>query len=379
LCWITQTDAQSPLFVAGSPVNVAGGTGYVGLFDLNRDGHLDLVAGARSNGKPDIRTGDGRGRFVPLGAGQEDFVVRHAAIAFGDVNADGILDCVQASRDTTNEYLHVFIGNGDGRFRTPGLRLIANRSMDLYKPHVWFSDLNEDKKVDIVTQNGRRNTVEIFTGDGLGGFAAVRVVRLEEGYNTYSAALGDLDRDGHLDMAVAMSPLSIQQPGKLAALRGNGTGEFLQGMNTPVVVDTNPGLAVLSDLNGDARLDIVLSHGEKELLSVLFGGSDGKFAKPLTFPLASTTSAFTVAVGDVNRDKRADLIVGTVNSVASPYNSAVVVLIGDGRAFVPATGSPFRVGPGAYKLATGDINEDGKLDVVASSFEADAVAVLLGQ
>lgn len=47
--------------------------------------------------------------------------------------------------------------------------------------------------------------------------------------------------------------------------------------------------------------------------------------------------------------------------------------------FSPAPGSPFRAGPGAYNLAVGDFNKDGKPDVVASSFVGNAVTMLLGR
>jgi hypothetical protein len=55
----------------------------------------------------------------------------------------------------------------------------------------------------------------------------------------------------------------------------------------------------------------------------------------------------------------------------------VTVLLGSTQGFVPARGSPFRAGPGAYNLTLGDVNGDGKLDVAASSFEGKAVTVLL--
>jgi hypothetical protein len=371
--------AQDGLFATGSPVTVAGGTGYVGLHDLNRDGHLDLVSGSRRTGNPDVRLGDGRGRFTPLVNGQ-DFGIRHAALAFGDVNGDDILDCVQATRDTTSEFLHVFLGIGDGRFRTESsTRLVANRSINLYKPHIWLLDVNEDRKTDLVTQNGRRNTVEIFIGNGRGGFAPAKVVSLDAGYNVYSVAFGDVDRDGHLDLAVGMSPHSVADKGRIRIFGGNGSAEFSRALGSPLVVEPGPGIVALEDVNGDTRPDMVLSHGEKEQLSLLPGEADAKFGKPMTIPLEKGTSAFTVIVRDVNRDRRPDFIVGTVNSVTRPYDSAVVVLLGSGTTFAPAPGSPFRVGPGAYRMTSGDVDEDGKLDIATSSFEGDTVTLLSGR
>jgi hypothetical protein len=380
VCWLSRTAAQTPLFVSGSSVTVPGGTGYVGLFDLDRDGHLDLVSGSRRSGSPEVRPGNGRGGFMEPVNGQGDFGVKHAAIAFGDVNGDGILDSAQAARDTENEYVHVFLGIEGGRFGTAShTRLVANRAFDFYKPQIWFLDVNEDGKTDIVSQNGRRNTVEVFMGDGRGGFALPKVVTVETGYNVYSAAFGDIDRDGHYDMAVAMAPFSAREQGKVSIYRGSGTGEFSAIAAATLSVDSGPILSALADINGDTYLDIVLGHGEKELLTVLRGDPTGRFERLMTFALDPGTSAFTVIVGDANRDGRSDLIVGTVNSVVRPYHSAVTVLLGNGSAFAPAAGSPFRTAPGAYRMAAGDVDEDGRLDLVTSSFEGDSVTVLLGR
>ena len=233
--------------------------------------------------------------------------------------------------------------------------------------------------MDLVTQNGRRNSLEIFAGDGRGGFAPAKVVSVDPGYNFYSTAFGDVDRDGHLDIAIAMSPHSTGEPGRVRVYAGNGSGDFSRALGESLAAASSPSIAALEDVNGDSRLDIVLSHGETALLSVLPGESNNRFAKPVTFTLESGTSAFTVMVRDVNRDRQADLIVSTVNSQSRPYNSGVVVLLGNGSTFVPATGSPFRVGPGAYRAAMGDINEDGVLDIATSSFEGDNIMVMLGR
>jgi len=95
----------------------------------------------------------------------------------------------------------------------------------------------------------------------------------------------------------------------------------------------------------------------------------GKFAPTAPYDLGAV--AFAVVVADVNRDKRNDLVVATVDNVT--------VLLNGQRGSAPAPGSPFRAGPGAYHLAMGNVNRDGKIDIAASSFEGKNVTVLLGR
>ena len=63
-----------------------------------------------------------------------------------------------------------------------------------------------------------------------------------------------------------------------------------------------------------------------------------------------------------------------------PAGDGVRIMLGDGRgSFKPAPGSPFSTGKGAWRLAVGDVNGDGKPDIATSNLESDNVTVLLAQ
>jgi hypothetical protein len=388
----SQAHAQGPLLMPGpfSPVMVGRGSGHILLADINRDGHLDLVTQHLLSSSIAILAGDGKGRFASLDGGPMRLGYQPGNLALGDVNQDGILDLGVTSKDENAEYVHVLLGNGSGSFRPVSRSpLVVSASAKSYKPSLHFIDVNEDKHLDIVTANGRRNTIEILFGDGRAGFSLPSIVKLEPGSNFYSIALGDVDGDRHLDVVAASSDPDAE-PGRLSILRGDGQGGFTEDPGSRLPVPSGSRVGPLADTNGDRRPDVVLNHGAE--LTVLLNQGNGQFKpasgsplqgngqfKPASgSPLPLGMRAYTVVVADFNRDQNADLVVPTVDHVA-PYRSRVALFLGDGHGFTPAPGSPFPAGPGAYNVAVGDVNEDGKLDLAASSFEGDGVTILLGR
>jgi hypothetical protein len=299
------------------------------------------------------------------------FNYQPGAVTLGDITHDGLLDLVIASREGDKECVRIFLGDGKGGFRpASGSPFTTNAAMETYKPILYLVDVNEDGKADLVTANGRRNSIEILFGDGRGAFSVGPTVRLVPGQYRHSFVPGDVDGDRHLDLVIALNGEVDGAPGRLVVKRGDGKGAFPDAPDSPLSVPPGPRLGTLADVNGDHHLDIVLSHSSK-YLSVLLNRGNGTFAPAPASPYNIGLEAFAVVVVDVNQDRKKDLVAATVNSVT--------VLLGDSHGFVPAPGSPFRAGPGAYNVAVGDLNEDGRVDIVASSFEGDAVTLLLGR
>ena len=369
----------------GPPVaiDVGGRSGDIALGDLNRDGHPDLLVPRGQESLAAIYFGDGRGTFtageaatLPTGAG---------GFALGDVSGDGVPDLIVAYRSDGREYVGVMPGDGRGRFTTTASSYVTGSAFAFYKPVLRIIDINEDGRPDIVSANGRRNSLEILFGDGLGAFTTGPQVMLDDieerrqgvpvdgDFRTF--AMADVDQDRHVDIVSSSYGAGSD---RVNLRRGDGTGRFGARIGLPDAAP-NARVIALADVTGDGRADIVLGHGEASLLTVFVNAGDGRFTPAAGSPYAIPAEGFEAAVADVNGDRQLDLIVAVVESRRQPYEGRLVVLQGDGRGFTPAAGSPIAVGRGAYNLAFGDVNRDGKPDVVTSSFEGDPVMLLLGR
>ena len=371
--WATLGQSQAPLFspAPGSPVNVGPGSGNVLLADMNGDGRLDLVTGHLQTKIVTIQLGDGTGRFTPAPGSPIALTYMPGDIQLGDVNGDKILDlCVTISdRDTVD----IFLGNGKGGLsRAPGSPFTVSASEEFYTRSILLLDINEDGKLDIVTANGRKNTFATLIGNGRGGFSPGQTTRLDldPGQDRIVLDCGDVDGDGHLDVVAVSGTGAELGPGLVVVQRGDGKGAFRNASGPAVSVPPGAFCLAMADMNGDQRLDVVISHGSNDV-SVLLNNGKGVLAPAPGSPYHLATEGWELAVGDVNRDGKNDVVVATVESVT--------VLLGNGRGFTPAPGSPFRAGPGSFHLAVGDVNGDGKLDVAAASFGGNAVTVLLGR
>jgi hypothetical protein len=229
-------------------------------------------------------------------------------------------------------------------------------------------DFNHDGILDVAVVSNANASINVMfaQGNGDGTFTYVGLYNLTSGYNYAAAEAADLNNDGNLDIVVpAQDDVYI--------LLGNGKFGFTQS----ALLGNGEGGAegvTIADFNKDGIPDLAVSYGAPydTYVSVLLGIGNGTFQAPVNYP-TNVGGAYGIASGDVNGDGILDIIASS-----GAGGSSICVFLGVGN----GTFQPVIISPSVYnanQLAVGDFNGDDKVDaIVSSSYEGggDFVGVL---
>lgn len=354
------------------PVSLASGVAVMAstLANLDDDGLVDLVYAGRVNGVAvvGVRRGQAGGGFGPpqtlinlQDALGNDCEV--AGLAVGDFDADGRRDIALPC----NSFLQVFMQtapgvyaperprfngvpaqavadvNGDGRddlvlMGTPPGADVGSRQdwyaatrigagnwaqlVSVQRPGgyggpgaVRVADLGGDRRPDLVwaeqTLDGESLLAWALAQDG--GYGAVQTLTLpgRRGSAT-SLAVGDVDGDGQADIVYARQGELSQDDNVLLVLRGLPGGGF--AVARTLTAGRLPGALAIGDIDGDGRADILVArpNGQLSGVGVLLQRADGSFDTERNFETTVQTGAVNrdMTLVDVDGDGRQDLVIG---------------------------------------------------------------------
>jgi hypothetical protein len=291
----------------------------------------------------------------------------------------------------------------------PLLELLEDRTVPSFLPSVNYpvghspeaivaGDFTDNGVLDLAIANFNDNTVSVLlgnvnptTGKGDGTFQAAK--NYATGVGPASLAVGDFDGRHYANGKPILGLVTANSGGDLSLLLGNGNGDGTFGSAESIGLPTAGGLAqtplsvAVGDLNKDGKLDLVVT-GQTSYTSY-YSGYYGTYSTTVNkgyvnVLLGNGSGGFTAGTpqplntSDPTSVQVADLGNGNPDVVtANPDLGSVGVLLGNGAGALGAE-TDYAVGAGPVSVAVGDINGDGKPDLVTANASEASVSVLLG-
>jgi hypothetical protein len=360
------SDQPFLISASGSPVSLTGGALAAG--DVNGDGFADLLLVA--NKRLNIFFGGANRKWQKEPDTFFNLVAGGSEMKLADLNGDRKQDVVIADHDSYA--VAVLLGDGDGRFTAAeGSPRIAREGNQPHTHGLVVADVNGDAHLDIVTANNSDGDISLLVGDGKGKFVRASRSPFLCGKSPYPIAASDINNDGYADILVPNTGHGEPEVKTLTVLLGSSRGDLTAAPSSPLLCDATVWYVAAGDLNGDKRPDIVATHSEGGTgATVLLNAGGSKFLAAPGSPLQFGHGAWGVEIADMNRDGKTDLVIAADESIR--------LLLGDGSGrFRPAAGSPFKTGKGAWRLVVADFNGDGTPDVATKCVEANQLEILL--
>jgi enediyne biosynthesis protein E4 len=339
------------------------GAGYgmgVAVGDYDNDGYEDLYVTAYGGNRLYHNNGNGTFSDVTAQAGVGGGGWSTSA-AWVDLDNDGLLD------------------------------LVVLRYLQWDFDDIWCGDHKEGFRAYCHPDTFKAAVPLVYHNDGNGHFTEVaQKIGLGAPGKGLGIALADYDRDGHIDLFVANDSM----PEFLFHNKGDGTFEE-RGLLAQVAVDedgrTYAGMGVdFADFNNDGLPDLVVDDLANQMYAVYQNAGDGTFNYTTkTSGMGRITmlhSGWGLRLIDYDNDGWKDLLVAQGHDLdtieqTNPqlrYREPMLLVRNTGHGFVDvsaASGSVFHQAWVGRGLATGDIDNDGRIDAVVSTNDGPAYVI----
>jgi hypothetical protein len=283
--------------------------------DFDGDGNFDMAT-ACNNAQAilSIWYGAGGGTFArvdyPLGA-------IHLSLTAADLDGDGRTDIIDQSGGSTENDLAVMLARPDRTFSRTWYS-VSERA-DASTMDAAVGDLDGDGDLDFVAANLGTSTIRVFFNAGNGTFPTHVDYPVE--LSARRLSIGDLDANGTLDVAFSMLPNGV------GTFENDGHGVLTYRGRAPTGPD--PTALQIADLDGDHLNDIAVTNSDfgthaNSTLSILTNQGDFLFSQR-QYPTRQGP-AF-LSIGDVNGDNRLDIVVSETGA------GTVSILLGQGHQY----------------------------------------------
>ena len=335
----------------------------VAVNDFNNDGYFDIVVANSGNHNISIFLSNGNGTFTsqttyPIYPGSNPH-----SIIIGDFNRDYQLDIAVSNHDTNN--ISVLIGYSNGSFAAPTMH---STGIDSGPFGMTVGDFDNNNQSDIAVVNSNTNNVFVLIGYNMIQSQSPTTYSTGDASLPLDIAIGDFDNDTQLDLAVINSGTD-----NVGIFLGYGNGSFREQITFSTGNHSRPLALVVSDIDNDNRLDIVVANSNIESLGILYGYGNGTFATVVPYFTGVLSYPRWIIVNDFNNDGHPDI------GFADYGTGSMGIILGYGnRSFGNLTTYSIGDNTRPRSIAAGDFNNDHRLDIALVTFSTETLVIFLG-
>ena len=291
------------------------------------------------------------------------------SVVSADFNGDGKPDLF-VSRGSSNQVTVLTNTSSSGSISFSSPLYFPGMPSDMQGSAV--GDLDGDGKPDVVVTNGVGDTsVFVFRNSGSGSTISFdNPLRFVTNYGPYGVAIGDLDGDGKPDLAIANNGSNY-----ITLYRNTSTpGSISFGNKTDLLINTNPYGIAIGDLDKDGKAELVVSTegGSSSLYVIKNVSTPGNFSFGSAVSYASLAGAFTLAIGDLDGDGYPDIAATGGN----PDGVLILRNISTSGNLLFDQPKSFEAGNYTVDVSIRDLDGDSKPELVAVNRFGNSVSVL---
>ena len=341
------------VFAVASPKPPTGTVAF-----LDSENGLTLGTPTLSGSTPTLSFGDPRGyptiNWLPWEVTSADF------------DNDGTLDVATTTYGFDSELI-VYLNTPQGLLKQPPMDIVIDNSQD--GQALAIGDFDNSGTVDAVVALSNQSLALVPVKNVGGQLAAL--AKIPTAKSASALVAGDFDGDGILDLVSLDIPVGAQRT--LSTYKGAGDTNlsFTVG-KPPVPFDINAARMTAADFDGDGKLDISVVAGTKIYVQQNKGG--WAFQDFAGSPYTITTQGGPASVGDVNKDGKPDIVVG------STTEGKITILIGLGAGAFNTT--PVTVTHASWQTALAaaiaDFNLDGNPDLGVVDYVTGMATLMTG-